>query len=557
VRLHALVSKYLTQRGAQPTLSQIVFAIALIPLLFNLGIALSDYVRLAVSSLAFPFPLDYGEGPILDQTIRLLHFENIYRHEFSGPPYSVSNYPPLFQVIQLPLAGVFGAAFWYGRAISIASAIAAAVMIGLVLHALTADRMASAIAGLTLFAFPYIVQWSVLDRVDTLALALSLSGLYVIVRRRDQPLGLLLGALLFAAAIYTRPTYAVAAPLTAFARLWQTRRIRQAFTLLALVASICVTLYVGLNLVTEGGFYLNAIVANLNPWSVQRFMQYASELYLHAGYLVFGCIIYMIAATLGEPNHSWLVVTPYVFGALLASLSAGKVGSSANYFYETATALCLATGALIAWTRENYWLKALIVLVLAMQIGLLVDWSRADYASSIMNKVNAYREVAQLAELVRTAPDPVLADEYMGLLPLYGRRIYLQPFEFRQLQEAQLWSQAPLLAAIQREEFSLVLLFEPLRWNAIVERWTPETRNAIYARYRLENTLAETFVYVPKSAIGRTELNAFSRRSPLDGQIDGDRTARWYGERSPPMLYVQRFDGFVEQIAQVGTGNTQ
>jgi len=36
------------------------------------------------------------------------------------------------------------------------------------------------------------------------------------------------------------------------------------------------------------------------------------------------------------------------------------------------------------------------------------------------------------------------------------------------------------------------------RMNAITVRWTPEVRNTIYAHYRLENTLARTFVYLPK-----------------------------------------------------------
>ena len=86
----------------------------------------------------------------------------------------------------------------------------------------------------------------------------------------------------------------------------------------------------------------------------------------------------------------------------------------------------------------------------------------------------------------------------MGLIPLYGRRLYFQPFEYKQLQSANLWSEAPLIASIQREEFSVILLYEPRDWNAISTRWTAEVRNTIYAHYSLEDTLAQTFVYRPK-----------------------------------------------------------
>jgi hypothetical protein len=50
----------------------------------------------------FPYPLDYGEGPLLDQIVRLAHFENIYRVDLTVPPYTVANYPPLFLLAQLP-----------------------------------------------------------------------------------------------------------------------------------------------------------------------------------------------------------------------------------------------------------------------------------------------------------------------------------------------------------------------------------------------------------------------------------------------------------------------
>ena len=88
----------------QKTLSWIIFILVLLLLLARLGIALFEYAQLARAALAFPFPLDYGEGPMLDQTLRLAQFENIYRNSFASPPYTVSNYPPLFQLIQVPLA---------------------------------------------------------------------------------------------------------------------------------------------------------------------------------------------------------------------------------------------------------------------------------------------------------------------------------------------------------------------------------------------------------------------------------------------------------------------
>lgn len=480
------------------TLPGIILSLALLLLVARLSISLFEYARLARAALAFPFPLDYGEGPILDQTLRLAQFENIYRNSFASPPYTVSNYPPLFQLIQVPLARIVGPAFWYGRLISILSAVSAAALIGLILNTLTGDRIAAAMGGLTLLAFPYLLQGSVLNRVDALALALSLGGLYGTVRWPSHRQGPWVAGLLFTAAAFTSPRYVLAAPFTAFVWLWYLEHRRQAFRLAAIVVGSCVVLFLSLNLITQGGYYLNTVMANLTSFSWYPVAGSLLNLYLHAGYLAVGCLVFIIIERLGEATRSWPLVMPYCLGAAFMTLTVGMDNSSANDLFEAAAALCLASGALIAWAGESYWLKALLVFVLAAQINILIDWSRQDYIPALMNKVADTREVEQLAEYVHQAGGPILADEYMGLIPLDGRRLYFQPFEYKQLQAANLWSEDPLVDSIQREAFSVILLYEPLDWNAISVRWTEEVRNTIYAHYKLEDTLARTFVYRPQ-----------------------------------------------------------
>lgn len=480
------------------TLPRIIFILALLLLLARLGISVFEYARLAGAALAFPFPLDYGEGPMLDQTLRLAQFENIYRDSFASPPYTVSNYPPLFQSIQVPLARLFGPAFWYGRLISILSAISAAGFIGLILNMLTRDWIAAAIGGLTLLVFPYIVQGSVLNRVDVLALALSLGGLYATVRWPSHRRVPWVAGLLFTATAFTNPRYMLTALLTAFVWLWHLKHRGQAFRLAAIVTGSCLGMFLGLNLITQGGFYLNTVRANLTSFSWYAVTGYLLNLYLNAGYLVIGCLVFIVIERLGEASRSWPLVVPYGLGAAFMTLSVGMANSSANDMFEVAAALCLVSGAFIAWAGESYWLKALLVFLLALQINALIDWSRQDYIPALMNKVADIREVEQLAEYVREAEGPILADEYMGLIPLNGRRVYFQPFEYRQLQAANLWSEAPLVDSIQRQEFSVILLYEPRDRSAISIRWTEEVRNTIYAHYSLEDTLARTFVYRPQ-----------------------------------------------------------
>ena len=480
------------------TLPRIILSLVLLLLLARLGIALFEYARLATVALAFPFPLDYGEGPMLDQTLRLAQFENIYRNSFASPPYTVSNYPPLFQLIQVPFAWIVGPAFWYGRLISILSVVIAAGLIGLILNTLTGDRIAAAISGLTMLTFPYLMQGSVLNRVDTLALALSLGGLYATVRWPSHRQAPWVAGLLFTAAAFTNPRYALAAPLTAFVWLWHQQHRRLAFRLAAIVTGSCLGLFLSLNLITQGGFFLNTVLANWIAFSWDIVTGYLLNLYLNAGFLVIGCLVFIVIERLGEPTRSWPLVVPYCLGTAFMTLTVGMGNASVNDLFEVVAALCLASGAFIAWAGESTWLKALLVFVLAMQINVLTDWSREDYIPTLMNKVADTREVEQLAQYVQEAGGPILADEYMGLIPLHGRRLYFQPIEYKQLLAAHLWSEASLIASIEREEFSAILLYEPRGRSAISIRWTQEVRNMIYAYYRLEDTLARTFVYQPQ-----------------------------------------------------------
>ena len=95
-------------------LPRILLAVALLYLAFQLFLSLAEYVTMGYQAITYPYSLDYGEGPLLDQSLRLARFENIYQNNFSTPPYTISNYPPLFILAQVPFARLFGPA-WAAR----------------------------------------------------------------------------------------------------------------------------------------------------------------------------------------------------------------------------------------------------------------------------------------------------------------------------------------------------------------------------------------------------------------------------------------------------------
>ena len=454
------------------------------------------FVRHDWAAVTFPYPLDYGEGPLLDQAVGLAQLENIYRPDLSAPPYRGANYPPLFPLLQAPFAAIVGPAFWYGRAIAAASALAAALFIGLTLHTLTRDILAAVVGGLLLLAFPYILHWSPLNRVDSLALGLSTAGLFVVARWPHRRAGIIAAALLLTAAIYTRQSYALAAPLASFVWLLREPPRRRAFELAGLVAGLGIALLLLLQLVTGGGFFLHTVVANVNPFFWGSVRYHVDEMVTHIWPLLGAAAVFALAGAVLRPAAWWLIA-PYLLGAAASALTIGKTGSNVNYLFELCAALSLAAGAILGAAGRSRWLQALLCLGLALQVSVMAGWSRENYEGRVMDKIAQRDEIARLLDIVREAPGPVLADEYMGLVPLAGKRLQYQPFEFKQLAEAGVWDEQPFARQLDEHAFPVILIYDPPTWNSFGERWTGRQRLYISTGYRAAERLADTVVYRP------------------------------------------------------------
>src|SRR5579859_6777292 len=107
-------------------------------------------------SLARRYAVDYGEPVVLDIVRRLAAGQNVYRQTLASPPFVVTNYPPLFFAAQAPFTWTFGAAYWYGRLISEASALAAAALAGITVWNLTRHRVVAIAAGGAILCVPVI-----------------------------------------------------------------------------------------------------------------------------------------------------------------------------------------------------------------------------------------------------------------------------------------------------------------------------------------------------------------------------------------------------------------
>jgi len=473
---------------------------AKIMLLLFLSPAAVIFFSHALMAVFHQYPLDYGEAPLVDQAMRLAAGQSIYRPGISSPPYTIANYPPLYPLSLAPFVKLFGPSFLAGRLISILCALASAAFLALIIYTPSQDRIAAITTGLLFLAIPYVVGWSSLLRVDMLALALSTAGLYVVARWPTTRRGLVVSALLLVAAIYTRQSYALAAPLAAFVWLWTHDR-RQALGLAALVGGLSLLLFLVLNVLTRGGFLFNIVTANVNEFDIERVQHKWRELRQAAPILLVlgGAFLFLAPRRV----RTWPLLAPYLIGACLSAVTIGKIGSNVNYLLELSAALSLVAGAFVAWNREHHWLRAALLVLLALQTGLLMQATLRGPVEGLKWRVLPARDpddrdFENLDWVIKSADGPMLADEFMGLMTLQNKPLYIQPFEVTQLAHAGVWDQTPLLESIRRQEFPAILIHHSMGYPVYQERWTPEMLLAITQNYAPTDLWAETIVYRPR-----------------------------------------------------------
>ncbi len=469
-------------------------------------------------SLFYKFPLDYGEAPLVDQAMRLISGQNIYRNDLSIPPYTISNYPPVYPLALAPFVALFGPELWPGRLLSTLSALATAFFLSQIVQSKTRDRTAGRVAGVLFLAIPYVVGWSSLARVDLLALALSTGGLAMLVRHANTRRGLVVGALLLVAAIYTRQSYGLAAPLAACVWTWRRHGWRRAVVLAGIVASVSLALLLVLNLTTQGGFFFNIVTANVNPFHLEKLLDFwrglreTLPILLGLGTLGIGVTAWGFLTTptreSAPPDSIWPLAGTYLFAAAIAALTVGKIGSNINYLLELSAALSLVAGILMAAhavpfaensPKAEFAIRNAIAILLVIQLGFMMRNTLQGTVQDLKARRQPEVRLKDLLWEVRRTNGPILADEFMGLLTLNNKSLYIQPFEMTQLANAGLWDQTPLLESIRTQEFPMILIHHFMGYPVYTERWTPEMLNTIFTYYTADGWAGESIIFRPRN----------------------------------------------------------
>lgn len=428
------------------------------------------FLYISFQTLRYPYGVNYGEAPIINQANRILLGEEIYKNNFDSPPYIVTNYPPVYIYLLSYLKSNIGFPFYLGgRLISLLSAVITVCIVTTISYKLTKKYFIGAITLGLFLGHPYVITWSSITRVDLLALALSLLGIYILLFHWESNFGILLATALLTASIFTRQSYLLAGPLGA--SVWLIKNDKKKFYLYFLILLLVnFSIFIYLNNLTENGFYINAVTANINDFSVTRLLSMLKNFYIIWPIVISVVIVGMISKrgefiiqknNIFNSTPIFYFLIPYLLGAVISAFTVGKVGSDINYFLELIVALILTFSLILNWIEPRSanlnLLSNIGILSQLIWIVIIILVVNFQYALDIKREIRWYDNLYKEIE-ASTNEGIVLSDDYLDLVVIAGQQIYYQPFEYGQLFEAGIWNPSNLVREIEEKNFPLIII---------------------------------------------------------------------------------------------------
>ncbi len=460
------------------------------------------YLLYTANLLSFPYDYDQGEGFEAHDTVFYSRGQLPYQDTETYPFYG-SIYPPLFHMMAAPFVWFFGPALWYGRLLGfLGSLVSAAAIYYAVFRDGRGNRWVALLAALAFLSSNFVYhigplyrQHTMMVTFETLAIV-TLAGAFP---RRDRR-GIAVGLLLLICAGYTKQLAAISA-VAAFVWMF-IRQPRRALRWSVLFALAGAGIFLWLNIASEGQWWLQAIVANVNDFIPEQAFGLATLWFKLHGLLLVpaaALLVYELYLDRLSIYSVWLV-----FSALLGGIAASKWGAGDSYLVTSIAACCILSGIFFSRLLANDWrlpprlgraslagvARAGMVIVPLLYLGyaratlkmptkgifepiaaaLGVEGNvREDFYDSATFLVGGYARIGYLLsdedraagdEIVRrimAANGPLLSEE-AGFAMAAERDVVTNPAQLRNLYLAGLFDGSQLVGMIERGEFGIIIL---------------------------------------------------------------------------------------------------
>jgi hypothetical protein len=460
------------------TMAMGIFALMVLTLHF------SRYLVTSIRAIVFPFQLDYGEG-IVWQQAEMIPDGAMYG-DITRYPFIVFHYPPLYHLM-VRLLQAFGVyPLIAGRLVSFVSGLVICACVAAIVHGALrplysqrAAMIASITAPLILISMYPFAAWSVVMRVDMLAIAMNFVGVVLVLRSFRRPLLFYVAMSCFVIAVYSKQTEVVAATATTAVIFMFARGVA--------IRVLCFGLVLGLiplailMVATDGGFLRHIILYNVNRFDLWALYHAGAPAVWHLMYLVLAVIgLWLgwrgLAPQSGRITLSILrdrvcsnpfdrvlvLVTLYLIGTTCLLVTLAKSGSWFNYLVEWmcvwSVAIGLLVGRCVAVLDDAPHGRgfgpvhafATFAAIAVQAVALPQGWNAAALDGAL------YPEMSRLQAMVADTDKPVLSDD-MVLLMRAGKTVPWEPSIFSELAGLGRWDESLIIDRIHARQFAFVI----------------------------------------------------------------------------------------------------
>lgn len=505
---------------------RLLVAIALTSALVILAWDAQAFLAAAVKAIRYPFELDYGEGIVWQQAEQIGN--GTAYGSITGFPAIVFHYPPLYHALALGVSRACGLDMLAaGRIVSFAATLLTAVFAGLIAAHTVGERvgrraalLCGSTAALVVLCLSPVTAWGALMRVDMVAMALGLAGVWCGMQALARPRFVHAAALCFVAAVYTKQT-AIAAPAAVFLTLLLVRP-RTAAAGLATCLAVGLAVLVPLAWMTDGGFVRHVFLYNINRFDFAR-LGALLVILAQNGAFVAAALVGVAKATAtdrqrllpSDPRKGFahrqgdvclLLLLIYLAFAAAMSLTIAKIGSNVNYAIEAMCVIAILVGvacrdaaeALVA--RSGMEGANGLLLRVALPAVLAVQALTVPRPPNLEVQEPRLTQVRGLVQMIHDARRPVISDD-MVLVKRAGRQVVWEPAIFAELASKGLWDERPFIARVRRGEFAFFVTRGDRGLPIFDRRYTSAVSDAMDAAYPVRRQVVGYVLHLPKDGL--------------------------------------------------------
>jgi hypothetical protein len=428
----------------------------------------------------------------------------------------VCDYPPLYLIV-LRAASWLGAGMLpTGRAIEILATLATCALIGSCVFRtcrLSCRRqtalLAACIAGVLPLSLLPVISWSILMRVDCLALALTFGGIFLSLLSFRHKTLIYPALVLFVAAAFTKQSFLAGA--IAMFPICLLRAPKPTLKAYSAGFALGVALIGVMQWATEGRFLRHIVVYAADTASPA--IAFRLSMHWVVSYPVFVALALCalglawrrmrglrgaVTAIREDEEAAWLgFLWLYLLITTAMLITAGKTGSAQNYFLEWMCCWCLLIGWLCGQALERFSspiLAGVIPLLMFLQLIPVQSGLVALRTGQFSEKRKA--EWGALLAAVKKIPGPLLSDD-MVLVIQAGREVRLEPGILLEMAHTGKWDERQLIDRLRSHYFGAVITAYDPGDPIFDARYLPATQQAMLSAYPVVQNFGDYRLRLP------------------------------------------------------------